>query len=709
MTPQAGQSIGRYHLVEQLGRGGMATVFKAFDTRLQRDVAIKFIRSELFGAGTAADEMLKRFEREAMALAQLDHPAIVKIFDYGEFEQSPYLVMQYIPGGTLKQKTGSPLPYAEAAALVAPIARALEYAHEENIIHRDVKPANILLTRRYYPMLSDFGIAKILEAQDGNTLTGANVGIGTPEYMAPEQWLNQVVPASDQYALGIVFYELVTGKRPYTADTPAAVLLKQATEPLPRPGTFVPNLPEKVEHIIFKTLAKEPGERFANMGLFAQALEALASAAAMPEVLAVTATLPASPVEPKNQPTPRQPIATPPPAPTRSTPWYRSKWMWLGVPLVLIAAFLILLGGVRFARLASQQAGASATPPPTVSPLPAVIETSPPTAPPAETAAAAVQPGEVDCASPAIFCVGLVADSQNIKDGGFNESAWEAVNIASKEPGVHVEVAPSENPDYYLKNIYILAEKKYDLIVTAGFNIAAATHDAAKQFPNTRFIGIDQPPSESLPNLINLTFAEDKAGFLAGALAAQMDQSNRIGAVLGPDSVPAVWRYGEGYRAGALYVRPDIDVITIYHNEADVKEPFNDPAWGAGTAKMLVDKGADVIFAAGGVTGNGAIELCAKLNVMAIGVDTDQYYTLSGVQSVLLSSAVKETTSSTAELIKRAKAGDFPAGSYVGGGGLAPFHEFETRIPQAVKDRLATIDQALRNGSLKTNVSPSKP
>ena len=295
MAPQAGESMGRYHLVEQLGRGGMATVFKAFDTRLQRDVAIKFIRSELFGT-EIVDSMLKRFEREARALAQLDHASIVKIYDYGEYQGSPYLVMQYIPGGTLKQKTGTPLPYREAARLLAPIARALQYAHEENIIHRDIKPANILLTRRGEPMLSDFGIAKILESNESNTLTGTNVGVGTPEYMAPEQWLNQIAPATDQYALGIVFYELITGARPYTADTPAAVLLKQATEPLPRPSAFVPDLPDAVEHIIFKVLAKQPTDRYENMGRFAEILEKLmlVSPDAATQTISASETLPAA-------------------------------------------------------------------------------------------------------------------------------------------------------------------------------------------------------------------------------------------------------------------------------------------------------------------------------------------------------------------------------------------------------------------------------
>ena len=154
-----GQSIGRYHITEQLGQGGMATVYKAFDTRLECDVAIKFIRKEKLTAENS-EKALKRFKIEAQKTAQLSHPNIVTVTDYGEHEGSPYLVMRHIPGGTLKMKLGRPLHWAEAAKLLAPIARALEYAHQRKVIHRDIKPANVLLTETGDPMLSDFALAK---------------------------------------------------------------------------------------------------------------------------------------------------------------------------------------------------------------------------------------------------------------------------------------------------------------------------------------------------------------------------------------------------------------------------------------------------------------------------------------------------------------------------------------------------------------------
>lgn len=272
MENLTGKSFGHYQVIEKLGEGGMAAVYKALDTNLEREVAVKIIRREAFPP-EQTDQLLKRFEREAKALAQLVHPNIVNVIDYGSQEGNPYLVMNFLPGGTLKQKMGKLMPWQEAARLILPIAEALDYAHSHNIIHRDVKPSNILLTQRGQPMLTDFGVAKILESGEGQTLTSTGMGIGTPEYMAPEQWSGKVSPQTDIYALGVVFYELVTGHRPYTADTPAEILLKQATEPLPQPTSFVPGLPEDVEKVLEKSMSKNLAERYETMQDFAQALE----------------------------------------------------------------------------------------------------------------------------------------------------------------------------------------------------------------------------------------------------------------------------------------------------------------------------------------------------------------------------------------------------------------------------------------------------
>jgi serine/threonine protein kinase len=272
----SGVSFGRFHLYEKLGEGGMATVYKAFDTHLESEVAVKVIRNRKL-APEILRKTLKRFEREARALVKLSHPNIVKIIDYGEFEGQPFLVMPYFRGGTLKDlMQGKPIPYQRAARLLSPIAHALSYAHQAKIIHRDVKPANILIDEAGNPMLTDFGIAKILDEENPINLTGTSAVIGTPEYMAPEQVRSDAVDhRADIYALGVVFYEMVTGRKPFQADTPVAVLFKHVSDPLPRPSSFVSNLPEEVEYFLIKALAKKPENRYRDMAEFKKGLQKL--------------------------------------------------------------------------------------------------------------------------------------------------------------------------------------------------------------------------------------------------------------------------------------------------------------------------------------------------------------------------------------------------------------------------------------------------
>jgi eukaryotic-like serine/threonine-protein kinase len=266
MPELIGKTLGRYHILEQLGEGGMAVVYRAFDTRLETDVAVKVIRTENL-APNVLDRVRKRFEREAKALAKLTHPNIVKITDYGEHDGIPYLVMPLLPGGTLKRRVGKPTSWEVAVRDLILIAEALGYAHKHKIIHRDIKPSNILITETGEPMITDFGVAKVFELEETQDLTGTGVGVGTPEYMAPEQGLGQLVDGrADIYALGIMLYEMLTGRKPYRADTPMAVMLKKATEPIPRPSKYLSGLPNNVEKVLLKTLAKNPENRYRNMG-----------------------------------------------------------------------------------------------------------------------------------------------------------------------------------------------------------------------------------------------------------------------------------------------------------------------------------------------------------------------------------------------------------------------------------------------------------
>lgn len=267
-----GKNIDRYKIVGELGAGGMAVVYRAIDTMLDRTVAIKVIRT---GEG-GQDKFIRRFLREAKTLANLSHSNIVKVLDYGEHEGAPYLVMEYISGGALKASLGKPMPYAEAAALLAPVARALHYAHQQRIVHRDVKPENILINESGQPMLSDFGIIKLVDVEESQGLTGTGRVVGTPAYMSPEQIRGREVDGrSDIYSLGVVFFEMVTGRKPYNAATPIELSMQHLHAPIPKAKQFVRDLPAEVEQIIVKSMAKSPEDRYQTMLAFAQDLEKL--------------------------------------------------------------------------------------------------------------------------------------------------------------------------------------------------------------------------------------------------------------------------------------------------------------------------------------------------------------------------------------------------------------------------------------------------
>jgi basic membrane protein A len=315
-------------------------------------------------------------------------------------------------------------------------------------------------------------------------------------------------------------------------------------------------------------------------------------------------------------------------------------------------------------------------------------------------------PAEADCASPDVLCVGLVTDVGEIDDKSFNQSAWEGVQQAEAELAATVKFVETKDAKDYGPNIALFADQGYDVIVTVGFALGQATTEAAAQYPDVKFIGVDQFQAEAIPNVAGLIFSEDKAGFLAGALAARMSQSGTIAAVLGTDLVPPVVAFKEGYEAGAAYVNPDINVISTYH-PGGLDVAFTDPEWGATTAKQAIDQGADVVFGAGGKTGNGAlIETAGNESVYCIGVDTDQWETVPEAHPCLISSAMKLITPAVFGLIQSAQEGSFPAGNFVGEVGLAPFHDFDSTIPQEVKDELATIDAGLKDGSIETGYNP---
>jgi serine/threonine protein kinase len=263
--------IGRYEIKSELGRGGMATVYLAYDPSFEREVAIKVLPREMLHDL----QFLARFEREIKMVAGLEHPSIVPVYDVGEDNGQPYFVMRFMTGGSLSNLIANgKISIEDTARIVERIAKGLAYAHKKGIIHRDLKPDNILFDDNGDPFISDFGIAKLIEST--SSLTGSGV-IGTPAYMSPEQAQgNEIDSRSDIYGLGVIVYQMLSGKQPYNADTPMGVVVKHITEPVPEILSMVPSLPSDVDKIIRFSMAKDKTRRYSTAIELAKALNLVA-------------------------------------------------------------------------------------------------------------------------------------------------------------------------------------------------------------------------------------------------------------------------------------------------------------------------------------------------------------------------------------------------------------------------------------------------
>ena len=265
------QKFGRYEIKAEIGRGGMATVYHAYDPRFEREVALKVLPREMLHD----PQFRARFEREAKTIAMLEHPAIVPVYDFGEEDGQPYFVMRYMTGGSLTERMKQgPMAIQEVVHIFGRLGPALDDAHAKGIIHRDLKPGNILFDQYGEPYISDFGIAKIAASQ--TNVTGSSI-LGTPAYMSPEQAQGEGIDGrSDIYGLAVILFELLTGQQPYHGDTPMSVVVKHITEPVPHILDVKPDLPPAIEAVIEKAMAKDRDDRFPTVKALTEALEAVA-------------------------------------------------------------------------------------------------------------------------------------------------------------------------------------------------------------------------------------------------------------------------------------------------------------------------------------------------------------------------------------------------------------------------------------------------
>lgn len=357
MPFNVGENVGPYRIIEQLGQGGMATVFKAYHASLDRYVAIKALHPA-FNQDVTFEA---RFQREARVVAKLEHPHIVPVYDYAEHEKRPYLVMKFIEGDTLKARLDKgPLSSEDIAKIVDAVGSALSYAHRQGVLHRDIKPSNVLVAKDGQMYLADFGLARI--AQSGESTLSSDMIMGTPQYISPEQamGIKELDQRTDLYSFGVMLYEMVVGKVPFNADTPFSVIHDHIYSPLPLPHTVNPNVPEPVERVLLKALAKERDDRYENVAQMVTAFKDAWAKAGVPmqgTFIRISQPLkPADKVAPKPEPikTVAEPeptkmaakvepaVASPEPRKKRST----SAWLWIGAGLVIV----LCIGTLMFAR-----------------------------------------------------------------------------------------------------------------------------------------------------------------------------------------------------------------------------------------------------------------------------------------------------------------------------------------------------------------------
>lgn len=479
----SGRRWGKYQVVERLGQGGMAEVYKAIQPGIERFVALKAMHPHLARTG----DFMARFNREAKAIGRLQHNHIVRVIDFDVQDDTPFIVMEYMEGGSLHDYLAQRklLPSPEALTILAQLADALAYAHRLGMLHRDLKPANVMFTNNSYTnaVLTDFGLVQL--AGDAK-LTVSGTMLGTPAYMAPEVVRGDGGDArADIFSLGVMLYEMVTGRTPYTGDTPYAIMLKQANDPLPPPRSVNPAVPAAVEQLILTALAKDPAARFQDVPALQAAIRATLTAIGEADAASKVVVGPV-------------PSAAPQRVPATSPPVRRRRWLTLvgavgGVALMALVTSLVLFrfggtnqvaGALTAGPTAAPTGQAVATPPSptppaiTSSPLPttapAVIATATPVAevpspsftavPLAQTPTESVAPTAV-AARPAPAGSLRFADNQFVRAGDF---VLEVDQVRLPPAGSHYELWVISDDGQTLRNLGKLTVNNSQIALTGS-------------------------------------------------------------------------------------------------------------------------------------------------------------------------------------------------------------------------------------------------
>ncbi len=311
-----------------------------------------------------------------------------------------------------------------------------------------------------------------------------------------------------------------------------------------------------------------------------------------------------------------------------------------------------------------------------------------------------------DCFSEELFCAALVTDTLGIDDHGVNQNTWAGLEEAQANKLTdRIEYIESVNARDYEKNIAYFASQGFDMIVTTNPALRDETLHAADLYPDSVFVGMNQAQTESRPNLIPITFPEDQMGFVAGVIAATLTKTGVVGAICETSGIDSMWRYCEGFRAGAEFVNPELKVLVFYRDEGDSEKIFIDEAWGYDAANKAIRRGADVVFAAGGVTGQGALHAAAEANIPAIGTERDQAAVLAESGSSVVTSILGQASFEIKEVMRLLRDGNI-SGERLGQIENLPLNRnFSENLQDGVNFLLIT----LRNGVIKTNVASEKP